>query len=128
MRSLVQLAARALCAGMMLGLVALAPDMGLSGRSLSANAQANFGQRVVNGVVLSADGGILTGATVFLRNTKNKSIRSYTTAADGHFRFAQVNMADDFDLWAEKDSKKSPSKTVSSWDSRKEVAVELRIK
>jgi hypothetical protein len=128
MRSLVQLAARALCAGMMLGLVAVAPDMGLSGRSLSANAQANFGQRVVNGVVLSADGGVLNSATVFLRNTKSKTIRSYTTAADGHFRFAQVNMADDFDLWAEKDNKKSPSKTVSSWDSRKDVSVELRIK
>ena len=128
MRSQVRLAARTLCAALVLGMVTLAPDTGLAGKSLVAYAQANFGQRVVNGVVLNADGGVLTSATVFLRNTKNKSIRSYTTAADGHFRFAQVNMADDFDLWAEKESRKSPSKTVSSWDSRKEVSVELRIK
>jgi hypothetical protein len=117
-----------LAAILALGLVALAPDMMTGTGHLAAHAQANFGQRTVNGVVLSAEGGVLTGATVFLRNTKNKSIRSYTTTSDGHFRFAQVNMSDDFDLWAEKDSKKSPSKTVSSWDSRKEVAVELRIK
>ncbi|WP_157439884.1 carboxypeptidase-like regulatory domain-containing protein [Terracidiphilus gabretensis] len=128
MRSGVRLAVRGLCFGMLLGLVALAPDTGLSGRGLTAYAQTNYGQRVVNGVVLSADGVVLTSATVFLQNTKNKSIRSYTTAADGHFRFAQVNMSEDFDLWAEKDSKKSPSKTISSWDSRKDVSVELRIK
>jgi hypothetical protein len=117
-----------LAAGLALGVVSLAPEVGLDAGHMAAYAQANFGQRTVNGVVLNGDSGVLTGATVFLRNTKNKSIRSYTTAADGHFRFAQVNMADDFDLWAEKDSRKSPSKTVSSWDSRKEVAVELKIK
>jgi hypothetical protein len=128
MRSGVRLAVRGLCLGMALGVVALAPDTGLSGPRMAAYAQTNFGQRVVSGVVLSADGGVLTSATVFLQNTKNKSIRSYTTAADGHFRFAQVNMSEDFDLWAEKDSRKSASKTISSWDSRKEVTAELRIK
>jgi hypothetical protein len=117
-----------LAAGLALGVVSLAPEIGLDAGHMAAYAQANYGQRVVNGVVLNGDAGALIGATVFLRNTKNKSIRSYTTTADGHFRFAQVNMADDFDLWAEKDGKKSPPKTVSSWDSRKEVAVELRVK
>jgi hypothetical protein len=117
-----------LAAGLVLGVVSLVPEMGLDAGQMAAYAQANYGQRVVNGVVLNGDAGGLTGATVFLRNTKNKSIRSYTTTADGHFRFTQVNMADDFDLWAEKDGRKSASKTVSSWDSRKEVAVELRVK
>ncbi len=128
MKSWVKLASRGLCTVLALGMVAVVPDTGMAGGHLAAHAQANFGQRVVNGVVLSADGGVQTGAIVFLRNTKSKSIRSYTTAADGHFRFAQVNMSDDFDLWAEKDTKKSPSKTISSWDSRKEVAVELKMK
>ena len=117
-----------LAAGLALGVFALAPDTGLDAGGLAAHAQQNFGQRVVTGVVLNGGGDIQTGATVFLRNTKNKSIRSYTTAADGHFRFAQVNMPEDYDIWAEKEGRKSQMKTVSSWDSRKEVAVELRIK
>lgn len=94
---------------------------------LTAQAQ-NFGQRVVIGSVIDDASANVPGATVFLRNVKTKSIRSYTSDKDGHFRFAQVNMADDFDIWAEKNGKKSPLKTVSSWDTRKEFACELKMK
>jgi hypothetical protein len=92
-----------------------------------AHAQ-NVGQRVVMGSVVDADAGAVPGATVFLRNSKTKSIRSYTSTKDGRFRFAQVNMAEDYDLWAEKEGKKSAIKTVSSWDARKEFETELKIK
>ncbi len=97
--------------------------------SLMPQAEAqNLGQRVVTGSVLDGDSALISGATVFLRNGKTKSIRSYTTTKDGRFRFVQVNMAEDYDLWAEKDGKKSAVKTVSSWDARKEFESELRIK
>jgi hypothetical protein len=46
----------------------------------------------------------------------------------GHFYFAQVNMAEDYDLWAEKGGKKSATKTVSSWDSRKTFVNDLKLK
>ena len=88
----------------------------------------NLGQRSVNGTVVDADSSPVVGATIFLRNTKSKSIRSYTSTKDGRFRFVQVNMSDDYDLWAEKEGKKSAVKTVSSWDTRKELEVELRLK
>lgn len=91
-------------------------------------AAQNIGQRTVTGSVVDADAALINGATVFLRNTKTKSIRSYTTTKDGRFRFAQVNMSEDYDLWAEKDGKKSAPKTVSSWDARKAFETELRIK
>lgn len=93
----------------------------------AAHAQ-NLGQRNVAGLVVDASSAPLQGATVFLKNTKTKSIRSYTSAANGRFRFAQVSMTDDYDLWAEKDGKKSPTKTVSSWDARKEFETELKMK
>ena len=88
----------------------------------------NLGQRSVSGLVVDSNAAPVTGATVFLRNTKTKSIRSYTSSSDGHFRFAQVNMTDDYDLWAEKDGKKSPTKTVSTWDARKDYQTELKLK
>ena len=93
----------------------------------TAGAQ-NIGQRVVSGAVLAEDSEAVIGATVFLKNQKTKAIRSYTTTDKGHFYFAQVNMADDYDLWAEKGGKKSPTKTVSSWDSRKEFVSDLKLK
>ena len=83
---------------------------------------------MVTGSVIDADSATVSGATVFLQNLKTKSIRSYTSVKDGRFRFAQVNMSDDYDLWAEKDGKKSAIKTVSSWDARKEFETELRLK
>ena len=93
----------------------------------AAHAQ-NIGQRVVSGIVTDANSALIAGATVFLKDIKSKSIRSYTTDAKGKFRFAQVNMAEDHELWAEKDGKKSPTKTVSSWDTRKEFETELKLK
>ena len=98
-------------------------------RPVAPEAQAqNLGQRVVMGSVVDADSALVHGAIVFLRNTKTKSIRSYTSGKDGRFRFAQVNMSEDYDLWAEKDGKKSATKSVSSWDARKEFETELKIK
>jgi hypothetical protein len=92
-----------------------------------AHAQ-NLGQRNVAGLVIDANSAPVQGATVFLKNQKTKSIRSYTSSSNGSFRFAQVGMTDDYDLWAEKDGKKSPTKTVSSWDARKDFETELKLK
>jgi hypothetical protein len=97
------------------------------GNLFLARAQ-NLGQRNVSGSVIDANSDPVPGATVFLKNQKTKAIRSYTSATDGRFHFAQVNMAEDYDLWAEKENRKSPTKTVSSWDARKEFETELRIK
>jgi hypothetical protein len=96
-------------------------------RPFTAEAQ-NLGERVVSGYVADAYSDPVVGATVFLRDMKSKAIRSYTSVDKGRFRFAGVNMAEDHELWAEKNGKKSAVKTVSSWDTRKIFEVELRLK
>ncbi|MGB7266615.1 MAG: carboxypeptidase-like regulatory domain-containing protein [Terracidiphilus sp.] len=88
----------------------------------------NIGMRTVRGTVLNANSQSVANATVFLRNEKTKAIRSYDSTADGHFSFAQVDMSIDYDLWAEKDGKKSATKTVSSWDARKDFIADLKLK
>jgi hypothetical protein len=96
--------------------------------SAAAMAQNVGGMRTVSGTVLNADSQAVSSATVFLKNEKTKSIRSYNSTADGHFHFAQVDMSVDFDLWSEKDGKKSAIKTVSSWDARKDFISDLKLK
>ena len=108
------------------GLVPMTQQQGLIG-PLTAQAQ-NLGQRVVTGSVVDANSAPIAGATVFLKDLKSKAIRSYTSTEKGRFRFAQVNMAEDHEIWAEKDGKKTATKTVSSWDTRKEFEVELKLK
>jgi hypothetical protein len=88
----------------------------------------NIGDRTVSGTVLNENDQPVPDATVFLKNEKTRTIRSYSSTADGHFHFAQVDMSVDFDLWAEKDGKKSATKTVSSWDDRKVFISDLKIK
>lgn len=96
---------------------------------LSSIAQAqNIGIRTVSGTVLDGNSQPVFGATVFLKNEKTKTIRSFDSTADGHFHFAQVDMSTDFDLWAEKDGRKSTVKTVSSWDARKDFISDLKLK
>lgn len=108
------------------GMLPISSPGGLIGPP-QAHAQ-NFGQRVVRGTVINAKSQPLTGAIVFLQNQKTKTIRSYTSDAKGHFNFAQVDMTQDFNLWAEKNGKKSATKVVSSWDARKDFVIDLKIK
>jgi len=92
-----------------------------------AEAQ-NFGQRTIQGKVLDDREAEVGGATVFLKNLKSKDIKSFTSMTDGAFRFAQVGMVDDYEVWAEQGKKKSAVKTVSSFDSRKDVEFDLKLK
>jgi hypothetical protein len=120
------LAAGVVFAVLAAGLVPLGSRGGLGG-PFAAQAQ-NLGQRVVMGSVVDGNSAPVAGATVFLKDLKSKTIRSYTTTERGRFRFTQVNMDVDHELWAEKDGRKTAVKTVSSWDARKEFEVELKMK
>ena len=111
------------------GVVPIGLEPGVGSGLWQGVAQAqSMGQRAVTGRVVDANSASVAGATVFLRDLKTKSIRSFTSDPAGKFRFAQVNMAEDHELWAEKDGKKSAVKTVSTWDSRKEFDCELKLK
>ncbi len=124
-RSVLAAAAFAVCAAGMVPVGSVGGG-GLIGPPL-ARAQ-NIGQRVVNGTVVDASSTAVSGATVFLKDLKTKLIRSFTSDPSGKFRFTQVDMAEDHELWAEKDGHKSAVKTVSHWDARKEFEAELKLK
>ena len=88
----------------------------------------SFSQRTIQGKVVDDTGTPVQGATVFLKNDKTRDVKSFTSTSDGSFRFAQVGMVDDFDVWAEHANHKSAVKTISSFDSRKAVEFDLKLK
>ena len=101
----------------------------LSGGVGPAIAEAqNFGQRIIQGKVVGEGDSPVGGATVFLKNLKTRDIKSFTSIPDGSFRFAQVGMVEDYEVWAEQGKKKSAVKTISSFDSRKLVEFDLKLK
>jgi hypothetical protein len=111
-----------------LGIVPFSSTGFLRGTGPQMAQAQNFGSRTIQGKVLNDREAQVAGATVFLKNLKTRSVKSFTSIEDGSFRFAQVGMVDDYEVWAEKDNKKSPVKTVSSFDSRKEVDFDLKLK
>lgn len=129
MRATVWLASAAFAA-LALGLVPSASqggDTSLAIGPVIAQGQ-DFGFRMVSGVVLDQDSNAVSGATVFLKNLKTKSIRSFTSTSTGAYQFAQVSKNIDFELWAEKGTQKTEVKTVSTWDDRNKFVANLVLK
>jgi len=124
------LAAGAAFALLAAGLVSLGLEGSHNGFGMgpSTAAAQNLGYRVVFGNVLDSNSNPVVGATVFLKDLKSKAIRSFTSVEKGRFRFTGVNMAEEHELWAEMNGKKSAVKTISSWDTRKEFEVDLKLK
>lgn len=92
-----------------------------------AAAHAQQKQRMVDGTVHDANGSPVSGAIVYLKNTASLTVKTYVTTADGTFRFGQVGMDADFQVWAESGGKKSPVKTISSFDSKQKWTIPLKL-
>lgn len=83
--------------------------------------------RVLTGTV--RDGAeVVRGAVVQIENTNTLEIRSYITQKDGAYHFAQLSPDVDYEVWAQRDDKRSPKKRVSKFDSAQRVVVDLSLK
>jgi hypothetical protein len=83
--------------------------------------------RVAQGIVLGSDDQPQANAVVYLQNQKTQEVRTYITEADGHYRFGQLSSDADYQLWAEYKGRKSKTRTISSFDSKKEFNFNLKI-
>ena len=83
--------------------------------------------RVVQGKVEDKSGAGLKGATVFLKDGHTLAVRSYVASDDGTYRFGQLSTSADYQLWAEVNGKKSSVKNISSFETRKEFNITLKI-
>ena len=89
--------------------------------------QAQSARKTVNGKVEDAADHPLNGAVVYLQDAHTMDVRSYITEADGVYRFGGIAGDDDYKLWAELQGKKSGAKTISSYDPKKSVLINLHI-
>lgn len=83
--------------------------------------------RTLQGMVTSADDMPVNGAVVQLKNTKTLQIRSFITQQNGSYYFNALSTDVDYEVKAESAGLSSPTKTLSSFDSRKEAVLNLKL-
>src|SRR5579859_5890091 len=88
----------------------------------------NYGTKQLQGKVYGNGDAPLSGAIVYLQNSRTNDIKSYITEKDGAYHFAGLAADTDYTVWAAFKGKKSSTKTVSSFDTRKQVFIDLHIK
>lgn len=102
---------------------------------LLLSASATFAQkkkggettRSVQGTVTVADDTPVNGAVVQLKNTKTLQIRSFITKDDGTYHFYDLSPDIDYELKADYQDASSSTKTLSSFDSRKQTVLNLKL-
>jgi Carboxypeptidase regulatory-like domain len=107
-----------------LGARAYAEGLGQGSRFAAADQQQS---RNLSGQVLTPSDQPLPSAVVYLKNTKTLAVKSFITENDGGYRFHALAPNVDYEVYAEYQGKKSSTKTVSAFDSRANVTLNLHI-
>ena len=93
----------------------------------SQDAKREAQLRTVHGVISDKSEAPVPTAVVFLKNVRTNAVRSYIADNEGNYRFSGLDPNVDYEVHAEKDGAKSPTRTVSSFDSRKDIVLNLKL-
>jgi hypothetical protein len=83
--------------------------------------------RLLTGKVLDSGDSPLPNAVVYLTDTHTRSVKTYIVGPDGTFRFPALQPTIDYEVYAQYNDHKSGTKTVSQFDDRKQVDINLKI-
>ena len=83
--------------------------------------------RTVSGQVINQDDAPLSDAIVYLKNTKTLGIKTYISDAQGNYHFSSLAPNVDYEVYAEWQGHRSPTRTLSGFDSRSQVVFNLKV-
>lgn len=83
--------------------------------------------RLLLGKVLDTQDNPLPDAAVYLTNTRNRAVKTYIVGQDGTYRFLALSTAIDYEVYAQYKGRKSDTKSVSQFDDRSQVYLDLKI-
>lgn len=83
--------------------------------------------RTVHGTVVDKAGNNVVTGVVYLKNLKTQDIRTYISDESGQYRFSGLNPNVDYEIHAERNGDASSTKKISSFDSRKDIVITLKL-
>jgi Carboxypeptidase regulatory-like domain len=102
--------------------------MGGTGSSDSNRKAPRNNSRLLTGTVTDKGSDKpIAQAIVYLKNTKTLVMKTYIAQNDGSYRFPELSPNIDYEVYAEKNGKKSSTKTLSQFDDRPASNINLQI-
>ncbi len=83
--------------------------------------------RTVHGSVVDHDENPLPSSVVYLKNVRTQAVKTYIADDAGRYRFSGLDPNVDYEIHAQKGDSSSPLRRISSFDSRKDIEVILKI-
>ncbi len=101
--------------------------LGNSGSSDNNRKTTRYTTRVLTGTVSDKSGAPIPNAIVYLKNAKTLAMKTYIAQNDGSYRFPELSPNVDYEIYAQKNGKKSNTKTLSQFDDREKPNINLQI-
>lgn len=83
--------------------------------------------RLLFGKVLDPQDNPLPDAVVYVTNTRTRMVKTYIVGPDGTYRFPALSTAVDYEVYAQYKGHKSDTKSVSQFDDRSQVYIDLKV-
>jgi hypothetical protein len=110
------------------GVAVCALVLALAGSSsASPDKKDKAAGRLLYGKVLDPQDNPLSDAIVYLTNSRTRAVKTYIVGPDGTFRFPALSSAIDYEIYAQYKGHKSDTKSVSQFDDRSQVYLDLKI-
>lgn len=82
--------------------------------------------RLLLGKVLDRQDNPVVGAIVYVTNMRTHAVKTYIVGQEGSYRFPGLSTGD-YEVYAQYNGHKSDTKSMSQFDDRSEVYIDLRI-
>jgi hypothetical protein len=82
--------------------------------------------RLLLGKVLDQQDNPLANSVVYLTNMRSHAVKTYIVGQDGTYRFPGLSTTD-YEVYAQYNGRKSDTKSVSQFDDRSQVYIDLKI-
>jgi hypothetical protein len=106
-----------------LALLAVFPSAAQTKEQKKAEAQL----RTVHGSVVDKGDNPVASAVVYLKNLKSQSVKTYIADDKGNYKFAGLDPNVDYEIHAENSDSTSSTRTISSYDTRRDIDVTLKL-
>ena len=99
----------------------------LAGPAAAADKKDKPSGRLLSGKVLDQQDNPVMDAVVYLTDRRTREIKTYIAGSDGGYRFPALSPNVDYEVFAQWKGHKSDAKSVSQFDERSQVYVDLHI-